>query len=396
MRVTYGKSVHGKKEINAVLNVLNKSTQMGKNVNEFESKISKLFNKKYGIMTNSGTSALFLAFKSLNLKKGSEIITPALTFGTTVSSIIQNELKPVFIDVKKQTFCIDENQIEKKITNKTRAILAPDLIGNICEWQKIKRIAKKHGLITLHDSADALGSKLFNKNVGSYTDHSITSFYGSHIINGAGNGGIFCTSNNKIMEKSKLLRSWGRSSSLYKDSEAIENRFDIEIDGIQYDKKFIFAELGYQLEPSEISAAFALVQLSKLNKNLKIRQNIFKKHNNFFKELNKFFYLPIENKNSSTGWLAYPVTLKENVPFTRTELQIFLEKKNIQTRTVFTGNILRQPAFKYLSKEFNPLEFKNADYVMKNSLLIACHHGLKMNQLKYIHNNIIKFVRERT
>ncbi len=393
MRVSYGKSVHGNKEINAVLNVLKSSTQMGKNVNNFEIKISKLFNKKFGIMTNSGSSALFLALKSLNLKKDSEIITPALTFGTTVSSIIENNLKPVFVDVKNQTFCIDENQIEKKITGKTKAILAPDLIGNICEWHKIKKIAKKYGLITLHDSADALGSKLFKKNVGRYADHSITSFYGSHIINGAGNGGILCTNDSQIMEKSKLLRSWGRSSSLYKDSEAIENRFDIKIEGIQYDKKFIFSELGYQLEPSELSAAFALVQLEKLNKNLILRQRNFKKHYEFLKKYNDYFELPIENPNCKTGWLAFPITLREGLKFNRTDMQIYLEKNNIQTRTVFTGNILRQPAFKFLSKRNNPNEFINADKVMRNSLLIACHHGLSMKQINYLHQNIKNFIK---
>ncbi len=396
MRVNYGKSVHGKKEINAVLQVLNSSTQMGSRVDEFEKKISKLFNKKYGIMTNSGSSALFLVFKSLNLKKGSEVITPALTFGTTVSSILENGLVPVFVDVKDQTFCIDEEQIEKKITKKTKAILAPDLIGNICHWNKIQKITKKYNLITIQDSADALGSELNKKNVGRYADHSITSFYGSHIINGAGNGGMLCTSNSLVNSKSKLLRSWGRSSSLYKDSEAIENRFDIKIDGLQYDKKFIFSEIGYQLEPSELSAAFALVQLEKLNKNLILRQRNFKKHYEFLKKYNDYFELPIENPNCKTGWLAFPITLREGLKFNRTDMQIYLEKNNIQTRTVFTGNILRQPAFKFLSKRNNPNEFINADKVMRYSLLIACHHGLNIKQINYLHQNIKNFIEKYT
>ena len=226
MKISYGKNVYGKEEINAVVQKLKKTTQMGESVEKFEIKIAKLFKKKYGLMVNSGSSALLLAFASMKLTPGSEIITPALTFATTVSSILQNNLVPVFIDVKESTYCIDEANIEKMITKKTKGICIPNLIGNIPNWKIIKKIAKKHNLITIEDSADALGSKLMGKSTGFFSDISITSFYGSHIINCAGNGGMVCFNNKSFYNKAKLLRSWGRSSSLFKESEKIENRFN--------------------------------------------------------------------------------------------------------------------------------------------------------------------------
>ena len=159
-RVPYGSTVHGEEEIEAVVNVLRTSTQMGPKVSMFEEKISTLFEKDYGVMTNSGSSALYLAIESLGIEKGSEVITPALTFATTVACLVKNDLVPSFVDVKKDTYCIDEAQIEKAISSKTKAILAPDLLGNLCNWKIIKDIADKNNLLVLHDSADTLGATL--------------------------------------------------------------------------------------------------------------------------------------------------------------------------------------------------------------------------------------------
>ncbi|WP_440694030.1 DegT/DnrJ/EryC1/StrS family aminotransferase [Candidatus Pelagibacter sp. HIMB1695] len=393
MKISYGKSVHGREEIAAVVKVLQNSTQMGKNVSQLEKKIAKMFNKKFGIMLNSASSALFIAFESINIQKGSEIITPALTFGTTVSSIIKNGFKPVFVDVKANTFCINEDLIEKAITKKTKAICVPNLIGNLPDWNKLSIIAKKYNLFLIEDSADTLGAKIDGKTSGIYSDISITSFYGSHIINGAGNGGMLCINDKKIYKKSLLLRSWGRSSSLYKEgSEKIENRFNVKIDGIDYDKKFIFDELGYNLEPSELSAAFALVQLSKLKENIKKRERNFNYHINFFKKYEDFFILPDTLRNVKTPWLAFALIIKDRAPFNRKKMQIFLEKNNIQTRVVFTGNILRQPCMKNSKIKVNPNNFPHADLVMRGGLLLGCHQGLKKKDLDYLHGKVKEFL----
>ncbi len=394
--VPYGLSVHGKDEIKAVNNVLKKSTQMGKNVRLFEKKVSKLFNKNFGLMVNSGSSALLLAMEVLNFPKNSEIITPALTFSTTVSYIVKNNLIPVFADVKEGTYCIDEDQIKSLITKKTKAILAPNLLGNLVNWKKILPYLKKKGIIIIEDSADTLGSKIKNKSSGIYSDISITSFYGSHIINCAGNGGMVCFKNKNQYLKAKLLRSWGRSSSLYdENSEKIENRFNIKLNGVTYDKKFVFEEIGHNLEPSEIGAAFGLVQLKKLNENIKIRKKNFNKIYSFIKNYENFFILPKQLRDSKTAWLAFPLTLKKDAPFSRTDMQIYLEKKGIQTRVVFTGNILKQPGFKNI-KYKGKKHFPEADKVMKYGILFGCHQGINDNKLRFLLNTIKEFIEIKT
>ena len=395
LKVNYGQSVHGKEEICAVTEVLKNSTQMGRNTRKFEKKISTLFAKKYGLMVNSGTSALLLAYQTLPLPQGSNIITPVLTFATTVSTMVKSGFIPNFVDIKDRTFCIDEGKIEKAINNQTKAIAIPNLLGNLPNWKKIRLIARKHKLIIIEDSADALGSTINGLSSGLYTDISITSFYGSHVINCAGNGGMVCFNNKKIYNDAKLLRSWGRSSSLFDEkSEKIENRLNIKVDGITYDKKFVFEKLGYNFEPSEIGAAFGLVQLKKLKSNLLKRSKIFYSHNDFFSNFPDFFEIPQQDQKVKTGWLAYPITIKPNQYFNRYDLQIFLEKHNIQTRVVFTGNILRQPGFNKI-KCYKQKNFTYADKVMANSLLIGCHHGLDNHHIKYIYSTIVKFFQNK-
>lgn len=365
---------------------------MGKAVNDFEKKISKLFSKKYGLMVNSGSSALILALKVLGFKKNSEIITPCLNFGTAVSSIMLSNLKPVLVDCEIDTLQIDVNKIENKITNKTKAILVPNLIGNIPDWPKIRFIANKFKLKVIENSADTLGARIHSNSTGSFSDISITSFYGSHVISCAGNGGIFLTNDKKIFEKAKILRSWGRMSTLIKDSENINKRLNIKLDGIDYDRKFVFAEAGYNFEPSEIGASFGLEQLKKFKYFSELRNKNFLLHYNFFKKLKNYFILPKVIKNVKTNFLAYPIILRANIKFSRKEFQIYLEKNNIQTRPIFSGNILRHPAFTCLISNKNKLNsYKNSDYIMRNGLLIGCHQGLSNKDISYIHSIILNF-----
>ena len=393
--ISYAKTVYGKAEIKAVVDCLNKSTQMGVNARKFESKIAKLFDKKYGLFVNSGSSALFLGIESLGLPSNSEVITPALTFSTSVGCLIKNKLIPVFVDVEPASFCIDTKKIEEKISRKTRAILAPNLMGNLCDWKAIRKIANKYKLLVIEDSADTLGAKLNGKSSGYYSDMSITSFYGSHIINCAGNGGALTLNNKKFLDNAKLLRSWGRSSSLFDEkSEAIENRFNIKLGNIDYDAKFVFETIGYNLEGSEIGAAFGLTQLKSLKKNIKIRQVNFKKQYTFFNKHKRFFTNPEEIKNSSTAWLAYPILINKNAPFSRKDFQIYLEKRNIQTRVVFTGNILRQPMMKNQKYIGKLSELKNADNVMKRGVLLPVHHGMTNKMFTRLHNTIEDFLKD--
>lgn len=391
IHVPYGKSVHGEEEIAAVVSVLRSSTQMGKFVREMEKKISALFNKKFGIMLNSGSSANYLAIELLKLPEFSEVITPVLTFSTTVAPLIKNKLVPVFVDVELDTFNIDVDQLESLITAKTKALMIPNLLGNLPDWEKIRLVADKHDLIVIEDSCDTLGATLNGNSSGFYSDMSTTSFYGSHIINCAGNGGMLCLNNPILAKKATLLRSWGRTSSLYVESESIENRFQKKIDQIDYDAKFIFEEIGYNLEPSELGAAFGLVQLAKLNKNISKREEVFASHLNFFSDYSDWFVLPRKLQQAKTAWLAFPFIVKDEAPFKRKDLQIFLEQRNIQTRTIFTGNILRQPGFRKIFRGQIESEYPHADQIMRGGILIGSHHGMSEAMVKHIYESFKEF-----
>tara|TARA_B100000886_G_scaffold335609_1_gene292950 strand:- start:290 stop:1492 length:1203 start_codon:yes stop_codon:yes gene_type:complete len=387
IKVSYAKTVYGKKEIDAINKCLTESTQMGNYARKFENKIAKLFNKKHGLYVNSGSSALYIGMEASKFPENGEVITPALTFSTTVGSIVKSNLVPVFVDVGINNYCIDVNAIEKNISSKTVAIVAPNLMGNICNWKTISKIAKAHNLKVIEDSADTIGGTLEGKLSGSYCDWSITSFYGSHIINCAGNGGMLCVDDDEIMYEAKLLRSWGRSSSIFDEkSEEIENRFNVDIDGIPYDAKFIFEKIGYNLEGSEIGAAFGLAQLDSLENNVKIRKRNFIKQTKFFEKYSDFIITPSQTKNSESAWLAYPILIKEDAPFKRRDFQIYLEKRNIQTRTVFSGNITRQPGFKNIKMKICDDGLKNSDNVMKGGVLLACHHGLTDDMFSHMHS----------
>ena len=393
-KIPYGKNVYDNNEINAVIKTLRKSTQMGSAVGSFEQKISKLFSKKFGLMVNSGSSALTLALKVMDFKKDSEIITPCLNFGTAVSSIMLSNLKPIFVDCEIETLQINIKKIEEKITKKTKALLIPNLIGNLPNWAKIRKLANKHKLKIIEDSADTLGATIGNKPSGRFSDISITSFYGSHIISCAGNGGMFLTNNKNFFTRAKVLRSWGRMSTLIKDSENINKRLGIKLKGYDYDRKFVFSEAGYNFEPSEVGASFGLIQLKKFKKFNMLRNRNFKLHFDFFKKFKNHFIVPKIEKDVKTNFLAYPIILKDNLNFSRKEIQIHLEKNNIQTRPIFSGNTLRHPAFSNLINNKNKLNsFKNSDYIMKYGLLIGCHQGLKASDISYIHSKITNFIK---
>lgn len=392
MRVNYGQTVHGQAEIDAVVDVLRCSTQMGARVAAMQQRVAALFAKRHGVMVNSGSSANYLAIELLDLPLGSEVITPVLTFATTVAPIVRAGLVPAFVDVREGTYNIDEDAIEAQITKRTRAMMIPSLIGNLPDWDRIRAIADSYNLAVIEDSADTLGARLRGVSTGTRSDISTTSFYGSHVINAGGNGGMICLNDDRLARKCLLLRSWGRSSSVFSDSESIEHRFGVDLQGIPYDAKFVFEELGYNLEPSEMGAAFGLVQLDKLAHNIQLRIANFERHLAFFSALEDWFVLPRQMPEAETGWLAFPLTIRPTAPFDRRELQIFLEQRDIQTRVVFTGNILRQPAMADVEVNAVATGYPVADAVTRGGMLIACHHGLVDAQIDYVHQTFLDFV----
>ncbi|MAH61027.1 MAG: NarL family transcriptional regulator [Legionellales bacterium] len=386
LRVPYAQSVHGEDEIKAVVEVLRTSTQMGKNVTEMENRVAKMFNKKFGLMTNSGTSSLMLAAEAAELPKNSEVITAAFTFSTTVTPILKNNLVPVFMDSEKDTLNIDANRVEEFITSKTSAIWIPNMLGNIPDWDVIRKVADKYGLLVIEDSADTLGGTLRGTPTGDRTDISITSFYGSHIINCGGNGGWLGVNDEKIARKARLLRSWGRTSSIFTDiaeSESLEKRFGIKLKGIEYDAKFVFEYPGYQMEPNEMGAAFGLVQLANFENVKQKRIEAFNKMSKIFSKHNDFVRTAIPFSDATIIWMHYPIIINEGSPFTRKDFQTFFELRGIQTRPPFSGNILNQPMMENQNYVAND-SYDNANDLMKNGILLGTHQGLTEKQFSHI------------
>lgn len=396
-RVLYAQAIYGKEEINAVTKVLSDPMKIGAGpyVREFEKKVASLFGKPHGVMVNSGSSANLLALELINLPAGSEVITPILTFATTLAPIVQRGLVPVFIDVIPGQYVIDVDQIEKHITSKTKAMLIPLLIGNLPDLEKLARIAKKHGLWLIEDSCDTIDSKFNGKPTGTYSDISTTSFYASHIITAAGGGGMICFKDKALAKRALVMSCWGRDSTLfgaYEKSEELKKRFVGHLQDQPYDAKFIFSEIGYNFQGLEISGAFGLQQLKRLSGFKKIRRNNFNNLLKFAAKYDKFFILPQQDSRTDTNWLAFPLTIKEGAPFTRQEITRYLEERNIQTRPIFTGNVLHQPAFKNIKHRKASKEYPVADMVMRNAFLVGAHHGLKKEHLDYLKSTLSTFL----
>lgn len=396
-RVSYAAAVYGPQEIQAVVSVLKNPAKIvaGPAVKEFEKKIAGLFGKKYGVMVNSGSSANLMALEALNLPKGSEVITPVLTFSTTLAPLLQKGLKPVFADVAEGTYVIDPGQVERLVTKKTKALMIPSLIGNIPDLAKLRSIAKKRGLKFIEDSCDVLGATFAGKPTGLYSDVSTTSFYASHIITAAGSGGLAAFHDPLLARKALVMSNWGRESTLfgaYEKSEEIKKRFVGSIAGIPYDAKFIFSEIGYNLQATELSGAFGLEQLKRLNEFSARRKKNFADLLGFFSSYEHLFILPKQDPRAKTPWLAFPLTIRPDAGFSRKDITLHLEKQGVQTRPIFTGNVLLQPAFKNLRSRFRADAYPAANQVMRSGFLIGCHHGMTKRQLDYMKNAFTEFL----
>src|SRR3954452_13915711 len=252
-RVLYAQSVHDEAEIDAVMGVLRDGPvgmRPGTRVMEMERRIAALYGKPLGLMCNSGSSALYLAIELLQLPKGSEVVTPALTFSTDIGAIVRAGLIPAFVDVEPDTFNVDVARIEEMITEHTSAVLIPNLIGNIPDWDAIRAIADAHGLKVIEDSCDALGATLRGTPTGTRSDITVTSFAMAHIITAAATGGMVLLDDDEWIDRCLLLRRWGRRSEpQFFGTRRGDRQFFTDVDGIEYDNLFIFDEVGWNFEP---------------------------------------------------------------------------------------------------------------------------------------------------
>jgi len=364
------KEAYGDLEIQAVMDCLNDGwlAGFGPRTIEFEEKVSALFSKKYGLFVNSGSSAILLGLNALNLEKDFEVITPACTFSTTLAPIIQCGLKPVFCDVEIGTYVPTAEQVCEKITEKTKVILLPNLIGSKPDWAKIREQAGSN-IVLFEDSADTI-------TLTPETDIAITSFYSSHLITAAGSGGMVMFNDVKYLKRATMFRDWGRIGD---NSEDVKTRFEFSIDGIPYDYKFLYGAVGYNMKSSELNAAFGLVQIDRLEEIREKRRTMFNRYLENLKDLEDKLVLPINTFNSD--WLAIPFMTPR-----RLELLTYLEENNIQTRVCFAGNVTRHPVYReYLEV------FTNSDRIMAEGFLLGAHHGMNVEDVDYVCSKIREF-----
>jgi CDP-6-deoxy-D-xylo-4-hexulose-3-dehydrase len=388
--IRYGGAMLDQKEIDAVVGVMKAEYGMvvGQKVGEFEARCAEILGHKYGIMVNSGSSALMLAMRMIGAPKGSEVITPVLTFSTDAASIVHAGYVPVFVDVVLDTYQIDLNKVEAMIGPKTKAILVPNLVGGVPDWDRLRAIADKHKLMLIEDSCDTLGATLRGKPTGKRADISVTSFSIFHIITCLGNGGLVAVDDEKLWDWGLMARSWGRSSEKYlhgtKRQES-DGRFLEDLDGIPYDGMFIFEDVAYGFHPNEAGAAFGLEQLNKLENFFQLRDSRFKRHAAFLKKHENIFIRANLLDEVKTSWICYPVQLRPELGWSRRDLQVHLEDEGIFTRVIFSGNITRHPMMKGVEYRAAPGGFPVADQIMEQGLMLPCHPTMTDEDCEYLY-----------
>jgi len=375
----------------------------GKWAKEFEREFKKFLGINYVSLVNSGSSANLVALASLTssvfgdrrLKPGDEFITCSVAFPTTVNPGLQYGLKPIFIDAELDTLNIDVDQIEKAITKKTKLIMVAHTLGKPYNVKKIMRIAKKYNLWVIEDCCDALGSKYDGKLVSTFGDIATFSFYPAHIIT-MGEGGAVTTNNSLINKSIRQFRDWGRDCwcDTGKDNTC-RKRFGWKLGELPqgYDHKYIYSQIGYNLKTTDFQAAIGVAQLKKLPSFIKKRQENYKILYKFFSQYKKYFILMKEDKNEEVSYFGFPLIVKPTATFTRNELTEYLEKNKIGTRNIFSGNLLRHPAYINLKKSFKIIgKHENADRIMSNAFWLGVFPGINGEMLKYVKEIIEKFM----
>jgi CDP-4-dehydro-6-deoxyglucose reductase, E1 len=368
---------------------------------EFEKNLSNFLNSTFVLTTNSGSSANLLAISALKSKElgnrslndGDEVITVAAGFPTTVNPIIQNNLVPVFIDVKLGTYAIDETKIENAITKKTKAIMLAHTLGNTFNLNYVNELCKKYNLWLIEDCCDALGTTYENKHVGSFGDIGTLSFFPAHHIT-MGEGGAVFTDNPLLKKIIESIRDWGRDCFCAPGkSNTCGKRFEWKLGELPegYDHKYTYSNLGYNLKITDMQAAVGLGQLTKLSKFISARKENFSYLKNELKEFEKYLILPESTPKSKPSWFGFPITVKESAPFSKNDLVNFLASKLIDTRPLFAGNITKQPYFANISyRVVGNLE--NTDLIMNNTFWIGVFPGLTQEMLQYIMKEFKNFI----
>lgn len=384
----------GGDEINAALDVLFSTfVTMGKKVRTFETEYAKEFGHKYGVMSNSGSSANLLAVAALcnfqtkdRLNPGDEVIVPALSWATTVWPLVQHNLVPVFVDCDPKTYNFDLNKLEAAIAPKTRAIKLVHVYGNPCNMDSLMAIAKKHNLIVIEDSCESMGAYYKNKAVGTFGRIASFSFYFSHHITTL-EGGISVTDDFELTETLRVLRAHGWSREADEHAKYVEKHKDI-------DPRFIFINTGYNLRPTELQAAMGSKQLPKLAQLVKNRRAVVHAYQNKFEKWKDIFDFQEEEKDAYSSWFGFGFVLKENAKFTVKEITSYLQANKIETRPIIAGNMAAHPAFEHINYRISG-NLDNANRIMRRGFAIGCHHALTPETADFVEGKISDFLKSK-
>lgn len=374
----------------------------GRYGDEFENEFPKFIGAKYCSLVNSGSSANLIAVTALTshklgdkrLKPGDEVITVAAGFPTTVGPLIQNGLVPVFVDVELGTYDVKADDLEKAISDKTKAIVMAHTLGNPFNLSKVMELSKKYDLWVIEDNCDALGAKYDGKYTGTFGDISTFSFYPAHHIT-MGEGGAVVTNNAKLHNIIRSIRDWGRDCICPPGKDNFcGHRFTQQHGELPmgYDHKYVYSHFGYNLKVTDMQAALGVSQLKKLPEFIEKRRENYKKLCNGLKQFQEYLILPEPTENSEPSWFGFTITVKENNKYDRNSLVKFLEEKKIGTRLLFAGNILKQPLFTENEINYRVIgNLINTDIVMNNTFWIGVWPGIHDEQIKYIVEQFKKY-----
>ena len=369
----------------------------------FAEKISEFLGITNVILVNSGSSANLIAFSALTseklgdrrIKPGDEVITVSVGLPSTVTPIIQNNCIPVFVDVDIPTYNIDAEMMKKAISERTKCILLAHTLGNPFNLDAVMQIASEHKLWVIEDNCDAFGSKYNGKYTGTFGHISTISFYPAHHIT-TGEGGAAFTNNEQLAKIIRSFRDWGRDCYCAGgENNTCGKRFSQQFGTLPfgYDHKYVYSEIGYNLKMTDMQAAIGAAQVDKLPMFCERRKENFNKYNKIFKKYTDYLILPQATENSDPAWFSYIVSVKENAPFTRDQLTKHFNDNLIETRNLFAGNIVRQPAF--MGKNFRIAEhLNNSDFIMNNTFFLGTFPGNTSEKLDYIEEVIINFMKQ--
>lgn len=392
--VHYGGRVFDEKElINLVEASLDFWLTSGRYSEEFQNKLSRFLGVDHALLVNSGSSANLIALSTLTspklkdrkLNPGDEVITVACAFPSTVAPIIQNNLTPVFVDVELGTYNVLIKRLEEAISPKTKAIIIAHTLGNPFDLDAVISIAKKHHLWVIEDNCDALGSTYHDKYTGAFGDLATLSFYPAHHIT-TGEGGCVVTSDDQLAQIAQSFRDWGRDC--YCDSgknNTCGKRFSKQFGTLPtgYDHKYVYSHIGYNLKMTDLQAAIGLAQIEKLPAFIEQRKHNFKRLYDGLKDFSSYFILPEATPNSDPAWFSFIITLRDNCTFTRNDLIRYLDEHLIETRNLFSGNLLRHPAFIDIKHRVVG-GLKNSDIITNNTFFIGVYPGLTDEHIDYI------------